>query len=142
MISLRRKTSSRGLGTVEALMSVMGDMQALVMELKNLVEQCLASERAVQVREAWQNKTNEFSVRRIEKIIRILLLFSGQWRTYPEPCHVRCAWSLSLWGGDQVRRRSKDALNDFETIRYVLPYNQVPSHYHKLLGFPTGLQVC
>ena len=46
---LRRKTSSRGLGTVEALMSVMGDMQALVMELKNLVEQCLASERAVQV---------------------------------------------------------------------------------------------
>ena len=49
MISLRRKTSSRGLGTVEALMSVMGDMQALVMELKNLVEQCLASERAVQV---------------------------------------------------------------------------------------------
>ena len=31
-------------------MSVMGDMQALVMELKNLVEQCLASERAVQVR--------------------------------------------------------------------------------------------
>ena len=30
-------------------MSVMGDMQALVMELKNLVEQCLASERAVQV---------------------------------------------------------------------------------------------
>ena len=47
---LRRKTSSRGLGTVEALMSVMGDMQALVMELKNLVEQCLASERAVQVR--------------------------------------------------------------------------------------------
>ena len=47
---MRRKTSSRGLGTVEALMSVMGDMQALVMELKNLVEQCLASERAVQVR--------------------------------------------------------------------------------------------
>ena len=46
---LRRKTSSRGLGTVEALMSVMGDMQALVMELKNLVEQCLAAERAVQV---------------------------------------------------------------------------------------------
>ena len=46
---MRRKTSSRGLGTVEALMSVMGDMQALVMELKNLVEQCLASERAVQV---------------------------------------------------------------------------------------------
>ena len=46
-----RKTSSRGLGTVEALMSVMGDMQALVMELKNLVEQCLASERAVQVSE-------------------------------------------------------------------------------------------
>ena len=44
-----RKTSSRGLGTVEALMSVMGDMQALVMELKNLVEQCLASERTVQV---------------------------------------------------------------------------------------------
>ena len=36
---MRRKTSSRGLGTVEALMSVMGDMQALVMELKNLVEQ-------------------------------------------------------------------------------------------------------
>ena len=57
MISLRRKTSSRGLGTVEALMSVMGDMQALVMELKNLVEQCLASERAVQVlplKGAWQ----------------------------------------------------------------------------------------
>ena len=26
-----------------------GNMQALVMELKNLVEQCLASERAVQV---------------------------------------------------------------------------------------------
>ena len=47
---MHRKTSSRGLGTVEALMSVMGDMQALVMELKNLVEQCLASERAVQVR--------------------------------------------------------------------------------------------
>ena len=55
----------RGLATVEALMAVMGDMQvlagfpfgmeqtgdlqALVMELKNLVEQCLASERAVQV---------------------------------------------------------------------------------------------
>ena len=24
--------------------------------------------------------------------------------------------------------------------RYVLPYNQVPAHYHKLLGFPRGLQ--
>ena len=28
-----RKTSSRGLGTVEALMSVMGDMQALKMRM-------------------------------------------------------------------------------------------------------------
>ena len=54
----------RGLATVEALMAVMGDMQvlagfpfgteqtgdhqALVMELKNLVEQCLTSEKVTQ----------------------------------------------------------------------------------------------
>ena len=69
-------------------------------------------------------KTNEFSVRRIEKIIRILLLFSGQWRTYPEPCHVRCAWPLSLRGGDQVRRRSKDAFNDFD---YQICFTLQPS---------------
>ena len=38
-------------------MSVMGDMQALVMELKNLVEQCLASERAVQVLRPYPSPT-------------------------------------------------------------------------------------
>jgi len=93
---LIRKTSSRGLGTVEALMSVMGDMQALVMELKNLVEQCLASERAVQN--------------------------SGALTLSPV---MSAVLGLSHSGG---------------VTRYVLPYNQVPSHYHKLLGFPTGLQ--
>ena len=77
-----RKTSSRGLGTVEALMSVMGDMQALVMELKNLVEQCLASERTEQV-----------SGKKIENFAPF---YPEQWRTHPEPRHVRCAWSFSL----------------------------------------------
>ena len=62
-------------------MSVMGDMQALVMELKNLVEQCLASERAVQVRVAvgvgvgvgktW-SKTVDFGV--IQNSLKSLLL--------------------------------------------------------------------
>ena len=94
---LVRKTSSRGLGTVEALMSVLGDMQALVMELKNLVEQCLATERTNQ---------DSFSLTLSPVMSSVL--------------------GLSHSGG---------------VTRYVLPYNQVPAHYHKLLGFPTGLQV-
>ena len=59
-------------------MSVMGDMQALVMELKNLVEQCLASERAVQVRrvgvgvgKTW-SKTIDFRV--IQNSLKSFLL--------------------------------------------------------------------
>ena len=93
---LVKKTSMKGLGTEEALASLFADMQAIVMELKNLVEQCLASER-----------TNEDSF-----CVTLTPVMSS-------------VLGLSSSGG---------------VTRYVLPYNQIPEHYHKLLGFPTGLR--
>ena len=93
---LVKKTSGKGFGTVEALMSLFADMQALVMELKNLVEQCLATERS---------NEESFCVT-ISPVMSSVL-------------------GLSQSGG---------------ATRYVLPYNQIPEHYHKLLGFPTGLR--
>ena len=41
-----KKTVSKKLNTAESLMSLFADMQAIVMELKNLVEQCLTSDRS------------------------------------------------------------------------------------------------
>ena len=92
---LVKKTISKRLGTAESLMSLLADMQAIVIELKNLVEQCLSCER-----------TNEdsFSVTLTPIMSSVL--------------------GLSQSGG---------------VTRYVLPYTQVPEHYHKLLSFPTGL---
>ena len=40
-----KKTIAKRLGTVESLMSLFADMQAIVIELKNLVDQCLTCER-------------------------------------------------------------------------------------------------
>ena len=45
---LLKKTITKRLGTVESLMSLFADMQAIVIELKNLVDQCLTSERSCQ----------------------------------------------------------------------------------------------
>ena len=42
---LLKKTIAKRLGTVESLMSLFADMQAIVIELKNLVDQCLTCER-------------------------------------------------------------------------------------------------
>ena len=93
---LVNKTTSKRLGTVESLMSLFADMQAVVMELKNLVEQCLSCER-----------TNEdsFSVTLTPIMSSVL--------------------GMSQTGG---------------VTRFVLPYTQIPEHYHKLLSFPTGLR--
>ena len=93
---LVNKTSSKRLGTVESLMSLFADMQAVVMELKNLVEQCLSCEM-----------TNEdsFSVTLTPIMSSVL--------------------GMSQTGG---------------VTRFVLPYTQIPEHYHKLLCFPTGLR--
>ena len=93
---LVNKTTSKRLGTVESLMSLFADMQAVVMELKNLVEQCLSCER-----------TNEdsFSVTLTPIMSSVL--------------------GMSQTGG---------------VTRFVLPYTQIPEHYHKLLCFPTGLR--
>jgi hypothetical protein len=67
------------------------------MDLKNLAEQCLTSQRPNQ---------DSFSVTLSPMMSAIL----GQSRN---------------GGGVE---------------RFVLPYNQIPVHYHKLLGFPTGLR--
>ena len=40
-----KKTVSKRLGTAESLLSLFAEMQALLMELKNLAEQSLASEK-------------------------------------------------------------------------------------------------
>lgn len=93
---LVKKVSYRGLGTVEILSSLFADIQALVMDLKNLAEQCLTSQRP---------NSDSFSVTLSPMMSSIL----GQSRN---------------GGGVE---------------RFVLPYNQIPVHYHKLLGFPTGL---
>ena len=45
---LLKKTIAKRLGTVESLMSLFADMQAIVIELKNLVDQCLTCERSSQ----------------------------------------------------------------------------------------------
>ena len=45
---LLKKTIAKRLGTVESLMSLFADMQAIVIELKNLVDQCLTCERNTQ----------------------------------------------------------------------------------------------
>ena len=90
------KTITKRLGTVESLMSLMSDMQAVVMELKNLVEQCLSCERTNQ---------DSFSVQFTPIMSSVL--------------------GLSQSGG---------------ATRFVLPYTQIPEHYHKLLSFPTGLR--
>lgn len=94
---LVRKVSYRCLGTVEILSSLFADIQALVMDLKNLAEQCLTSQRP---------NVDSFSVTLSPMMSSIL----GQSRN---------------GGGVE---------------RFVLPYNQIPVHYHKLLGFPTGLR--
>ncbi len=93
---LVKRVSLKRLGTAEVLSSMFADVQALVMDLKNMVEQCLTNIR-----------TNEdsFSVILSPMISSIL----GQ----------------SQNGGVE---------------RYVLPYNQIPVHYHKLLGFPMGFK--
>ena len=93
---LVNKTISKRLGTVESLTSLLADMQAIVMELKNLVEQCLSCER-----------TNEDSFR-----VTLTPIMSS-------------VLGLSHSGS---------------VTRYVLPYTQIPQHYHKLLNFPTGLK--
>ena len=93
---LVNKTISKRLGTVESLMSLFADMQAVVMELKNLVEQCLSCERTNQ---------DSFSVTLTPIMSSVL--------------------GLSQSGGAR---------------RFVLPYTQIPEHYHKLLSFPTGLR--
>ena len=69
-----------------------------MMELKNLVKQCLATKETNQ---------DSFSLTLNPMMSSVL--------------------GLSHSGG---------------VTRYMLPYNQVPAHYHKLLGFPTGLQAC
>ena len=38
------KTKAKSLGTVETLSSLFADVQALVMDLKNMVEQCLSEQ--------------------------------------------------------------------------------------------------
>ena len=93
---LVKRVALKRLGTAEVLSSMFADVQALVMDLKNMVEQCLTNIR-----------TNEdsFSVILSPMISSIL----GQ----------------SQNGGVE---------------RYVLPYNQIPVHYHKLLGFPMGFR--
>ena len=93
---LVKKVSLKQLGTAEVLSSMFADIQALVMDLKNMVDQCLTNLR-----------TNEdsFSVILTPMISSIL----GQ----------------SQNGGVE---------------RFVLPYNQIPVHYHMLLGFPMGLK--
>ena len=93
---LVKKTISKRLGTVESLMSLLADMQAIVIELKNLVEQCLSCER-----------TNEDSF-----CVTLTPIMSS-------------VLGLSQSGG---------------VTRYVLPYTQIPEHYHKLLSFPTGIR--
>ena len=93
---LVKKTISKRLGTVESLMSLLADMQAIVIELKNLIDQCLSCERT--------NK-DSFSVTLTPIMSSVL--------------------GLSQTGGVK---------------RYVLPYTQIPEHYHKLLSFPTGLK--
>ena len=77
-------------------MSLLADMQAIVIELKNLIDQCLSCERT--------NK-DSFSVTLTPIMSSVL--------------------GLSQTGGVK---------------RYVLPYTQIPEHYHKLLSFPTGLK--
>ena len=42
---LVKKTVSKGLGTAESLQSLFAEMQATVMELKNMTEQCLSQEK-------------------------------------------------------------------------------------------------
>ena len=90
---LAKKVSLKQLGTAEIISSLFADIQALVMDLKNMVEQCLSN---------IQTNEDSFSVILTPMISSIL----GQ----------------SQDGGG--------------VKRYVLPYNQIPIHYHKLLGFP------
>ena len=93
---LVNKTTSKRLGTVESLMSLFADMQAVVMELKNLVEQCLSCDSF---------NEDSFSVTLTPIMSSVL--------------------GMSQTGG---------------VTRFVLPYTQIPEHYHKLLCFPTGLR--
>ena len=93
---LVKKVSLKQLGTAEVLSSMFADIQALVMDLKNMVEQCLTNLRT---------NDDSFSVVLTPMISSIL----GQ----------------SQNGGVE---------------RFVLPYNQIPVHYHMLLGFPMGLK--
>ena len=93
---LVKKTISKRLGTVESLMSLLADMQAIVIELKNLVEQCLSTTAS---------NEDSFSVTLTPIMSSVL--------------------GMSQTGG---------------VTRYVLPYTQIPEHYHKLLSFPTGIR--
>ena len=91
---LGKKVALKQMGTPEILSSIFADIQALVMDLKNMVDQCLTNVRI---------NNDSFSVIFSPMISKIL----GQ-----------------NGGGE----------------RFVLPYNQIPVHYHTLLGFPKGLK--
>ena len=91
---LGKKVAIKQLGTPEILASIFADIQALVMDLKNMVDQCLNNVRI---------NSDSFSVI-LSPMISTVLGQNG--------------------GGE----------------RFVLPYNQIPVHYHTLLGFPKGLK--
>ena len=91
---LGKKVALKQLGTPEILSSIFADIQALVMDLKNMVDQCINNVRI---------NNDSFSV-----------IFSPMISTI-----------LGQNGGGE---------------RFVLPYNQIPVHYHTLLGFPKGLK--
>ena len=93
---LVKKTVSKRLGTAESLLSLFAEMQALLMELKNMAEQSLSTEKPA------------------EESVSVTL----------SPI------MSSMLGMSQVGG----------VTRYVLPQSQIPQHYHKLLGFSTGVR--
>ena len=91
---LVKKVALKQLGTPDILANILADIQALVMDVKNMVDQCLTNVRI---------NNDSFSV-----------IFSPMISSI-----------LGQNGGGE---------------RFVLPYNQIPVHYHTLLGFPKGLK--